>query len=264
MISYIFDVDGVLTNILAKQANPELLSQVADLLKNGNVVVFNTGRSFPWLIEHILTPFQKYIYLKEFEGKFLAVCEMGNIVYEFQEGSWKETIDPSTSVPESLKAEIRQLVQTEYAESMFFDDKKTMVSVEVIDGYDSQEYLQQQKKLMDQIHQILQKPEYKNCHLKTGSNQIALDVQNEISGKNLGAEKIMDWLKKQGFQINSVVTFGDNASDLEMAEAFVKEFTVEFVYAGKDRDQIDSSKYPFKITFTKSLYDEGTLEYLRN
>lgn len=259
---YVFDVDGVLTNPVVKTANQDLLRVIANFQEN-SLIAFNTGRSFEWLHDRILSPLEHLSKTESLSKHVFASCEMGNVTCFFNGSSWEKNVDPATLIPKSLINEIKDLVNSKYSGSMFFDDKETMISVEIKDGFDQKRYLIEQKAILSEIMKMIQNDRYKNLGLKTASNQIALDVVIENSGKKLGAKKIIEWIKDNSYELSKVLTFGDNLSDIEMAEEFSSEFNTRFVYVGKESNLVDKG-YPFKVLRTSELYDKGVVEFLKS
>ena len=66
---YVFDVDGVLTDPIKKQSNKKLLIELSRILKNGNILAFNTGRSLSWVQERILNNLFELVGNKALFGK---------------------------------------------------------------------------------------------------------------------------------------------------------------------------------------------------
>lgn len=258
---YVFDIDGVITNPTEKIANEELLSKLGDLVKNGHFIAFNTGRSFKWTHERVLSHLDRYIEPQDLSEKIFASCEMGNITCSFQDERWKEKVNESSRMPTSLIQEIKTLVQEKYFDSMFFDEKETMISVEVKDGFDEDEYLKQQKELLETINSLLLQPEYEKLSLKTGSNQIALDIQFDKTGKKLGAKRLVNWIKSKNLEVSTVLAFGDNLSDIEMAEELRHLYPVTFVFVNEP-SKLTHPNGKFKVVYTKNKFEKGTLEFL--
>lgn len=261
--AWLFDVDGVITNPAEKKVTEEgLIEAIAGRLDKGEAVTLNTGRSISWMMDRVIRPIGKTVSDECKLDKFLAVGEKGGTWLSFQNEQWETHVDEKISLPKSLQEEIRELIDTEFKDCMFYDDSKlTMISTEMIDGRSISEYTQRQQVLMDKMKQILSKPEYHGLNLKIDPTTIATDIQNSHVGKHLGARKIADWLKEKAIQPQHILAIGDSQSDTEMAEELQDEYDVEFV---GEKDQIKSDNYSFPIIITNHQCDTGTAEFLAN
>ena len=103
--AWIFDVDGVITDPSEKRVSkPQILVHIANKLKLGEPVAFNTGRSSSWLIERVINPLLGMIEDKSVLENFIAVSEKGGCWATFdKDGTMQEDKDDSISVPSSGK-----------------------------------------------------------------------------------------------------------------------------------------------------------------
>ena len=264
--AFLFDVDGVITNPVEKKVTePELFDELAKLLSNGIPVTLNTGRSLSWMLDKVIKPLEEKIKDKSQLANFLAVGEKGGSWMSYENGQWQTHVDESISVPKSLQDQVRTLIETDFLDSMFYDESKlTMISTEMIDGFDNTVFSQRQKTLEERMREILNSPEYQNLNLKLDPTQIATDIQNSHTGKHLGARRIVQWLTTRGVKPLHMITVGDSQSDTEMAEELQNEFSTEFVFVN-DPNKLDTSKLTnCKITQTKKRFGEGALEFLQS
>jgi hydroxymethylpyrimidine pyrophosphatase-like HAD family hydrolase len=263
--AWLFDVDGVITNPAEKKVTEEgLIEAIAGRLDKGEAVTLNTGRSISWMMDRVIRPIQKTVSDEGKLDKFLAVGEKGGTWLSFQNGQWETHVDEKISLPSPLQDEIRELINTEFKDCMFYDDSKlTMISTEMIDGHSISEYTQRQQVLTDRMKSVLSKPEYQGLNLKIDPTTIATDIQNSHVGKHLGARRIVDWLKEKAIQPQHILTIGDSQSDTEMAEELQDEYDVEFVFVG-DPSKLNVDKLKSKPVFTTKRFGEGTLEFLQS
>lgn len=90
---WIFDIDG-------EVSKPQILVHIADKLKNGEPVAFNTGRSSSWLIERVINPLLEMIGNRSILENFIVVGEKGGCWITFDKyGEKQEHKDNSISVP---------------------------------------------------------------------------------------------------------------------------------------------------------------------
>lgn len=265
-VAFLFDVDGVITNPVEKKVTePELFDELGQLLSNGIPVTLNTGRSLSWMLDRVIKPLEAKVQDKSQLANFLAVGEKGGSWISYENGDWQTQVDESISVPKSLQDRIRLLIEEEFADSMFYDESKlTMISTEMIDGYDNALFSHYQRALQTRMQEILSSPEYQNLDLKIDPTQIATDIQNSHTGKHLGARRIVQWLTTRGIKPLHMITVGDSQSDTEMAEELQNEFSTEFVFVN-DPNKLDPSKLTnCKITQTEKRFGEGALEFLKS
>ncbi len=261
--AYIFDVDGVLSDPVQKQVTePELLNQLVRILEQEDPLALNTGRATSWVKERVIAPLEKLVSQKSLFDNFMVVGEKGNTLLTFESGEWKDTILTS-QINVSLEKNIREIAENEFAGSMFFDpDKSTMVSIEMRDGFNNDEYTKEQKKLHQKLNELLDTPEYKDLNMRIDPSQISLDIQPQDAGKHLGAVRIEKWFEDKSQKPDRVIMFGDSPSDIEMAEELQDRFTCEFVFVN-DPHMIQGKNLTCKVTFTKARFTAGTLEYLQ-
>jgi hydroxymethylpyrimidine pyrophosphatase-like HAD family hydrolase len=260
----IFDVDGVITDPQEKKITQlEIIDEIIKRIEMGEPVALNTGRSIVWLMDRVINPLLNKIKNKIALKKFFASGEKGATWITFDEnGEIKYHKDESISVPKSIQVKIRNLINSEFSESMFYDEtKKTMISTEMKDGFSVEKYSELQICLNEKIKLLLNKDNFSK-RLKVDPTVIATDVENVHVGKGFAIERILKWLDEKKLRPQKFITFGDSLSDLPMPEKLhEKGKNVEFIFVGKN---IIKKPYPFSITDTKELYEKGTVEALKN
>lgn len=262
----IFDVDGVITNPQEKRVTePEILDEIIERLEKGEPVALNTGRSIEWVKDRVLNSLIGKVKDKKILQNLLAVGEKGGTWAEFNDrGNLVESKDDNISVPDSLKQEIRSLINTKYETSMFYDESKlTMISAEMKDGYSLEDYRKEQITLSVEFEKLLAGKNLTD-RFKVDPTTIATDIENKFVGKNFSVKRITEWIKGKGINPQKYVAFGDSfRSDIPMAvELNSRKLPLEFIYVG--RENIDTSSYPFPIIQTNSKYGKGTLEFLKS
>lgn len=258
---WIFDVDGVLSNLSEKTTDHEILRHIASLLKNGDAVALNTGRSFTTIEETVIQPLEKLIIDKTHLKNMFIVCEMGNVLGSFKDGSFHKQILDDPILPE-LSDQIREIVEKDFSAAMFFDEtKETMLSIEIKDGFDLEIYKKAQDIIHEKITALLLSNKYLQLNLVIGRNPIAIDIQYEDAGKHLGAERIEDWMMANNIKPEKIYMLGDSPSDSKMAEELQNTYSVIFVFVG-EKEKLDTDKLMCEIIYTKEKYNKGTLEFL--
>ena len=262
MNAWIFDLDGVVTDLQKKKiTNPRILEYMTQFLQKKEPVCLNTGRSLEFIRQEVFNSLLSYLpehnLPENLLNNFFAVGEKGNAWIENE----KDEYDLQTAIPSSFAEEVKQLVEQEFSDTMFFDTtKKTMISVEMKNGENVDVFHQRREEFIPAIVSLLKKYNLKN--LIIDKSNISTDIQHSEVGKAFGIERILTWLDEQKHQPNHFYCFGDSPSDLAMGEALQKankEFT--FVYTGQ-KEILNTTTYPFAIYFTKHLFTEGTVEFL--
>lgn len=257
----LLDVDGVLTHPSEKR-NTE--SQILDILikklERGEPIALNTGRSLPWVTERVIGPMIEKVRDKSSLANLLVIGEMGGTWSTFDErGEMHKFIDPKMLVSEGLQNEIRELVGTKYADTMFYDEsKEIMVTVEMNDGQDQKKFWKIQEDFVKDV-QLMLKTRHDN-EIKVIPASIATDIMDQKAGKGLGARKFLEWLKEKGIHVQNFTAIGDSEPDIEMAREIASQgANVEFVFVG-ERGSFAEADIPIHSTTEKS--EKGTLEYL--
>ncbi len=267
--AWIFDVDGVITNPQEKKVTePAILEEIIKRLSANELVALVTGRSIDFMRERVVAPLRDRISDLSLLQNFLAVGEKGGVWITYnQDGKPQEHIDRNISVSQDLQDEVRNLINTEFSDLMFYDEsKKTMISTEMKDGEDLDKYHQRQKQLSEKLEHLVREHGLGNV-LEVDPTTIATDVQDKNVGKDFAARRVLSWLKEQGIKPQNFIMMGDSKSDIPMAKEVHDEgLSVTFVFVGKedDRRYIESLHLPFPVTFTQDKYDKGTLEFLQS
>lgn len=264
--AWLFDVDGVITNPEQKRVTePAILSEIVDRLEAGEPVALVTGRSIDFMKDRVIDPLKDKIDNPNLLQNFLAMGEKGGVWITYENGEPQEHVDSDISVPQDLQEEARKLIEDEFSELMFYDEtKKTMISTEMKDGANLQDYHAKQQVLNQKLEEIV-KVHGLSDQLEVDPTTIATDIQNKHVGKDFAARRVLEWLKERNIKPQNFITMGDSMSDVPMAQEIHNQgLPVTFVFVGRDADWklIESLSLPFPVTFTKNKYENGTAEYL--
>ncbi len=263
---WLFDVDGVLSHLVEKKnTEKELLERILDMLEKGEPVALNTGRSVDFAVEKVFKELEAMAKDKNIFKNLLLVGEKGAIQVSYDSnGDYFEEIDKSITVPEYLQKEVRELVENKFSDIMFYDDtKRTMISVEMQNGRNVDEFIPRQAELHSLLEQLLVKHGLEKDY-KLDPTRIALDLENKHVGKHLGAKKVLDWLKKIKIKPQEFITFGDSKSDAGMAEEIFRQgLKVELVFVG-GKALLGDKEFDFPVKIPEHLYERGALEYLKS
>ncbi|OGH02513.1 MAG: hypothetical protein A2798_02590 [Candidatus Levybacteria bacterium RIFCSPHIGHO2_01_FULL_37_17] len=269
----VFDVDGVLTIPDERLFDREVMEHIAQVLKRGEPVILNTGRSISWLQEKIVARLYHAHNLTDVTAlqNLFMIAEKGGAWMGFNERGLMDPVphrDASVSVPESLQKKVREIVSDEFANTMFFDETKvSMISVEMNEGIDlknpeqEEMFREGQKRLVERLKQLL-KSEGLDTDLKIDPTTIATDIQNKHVGKDFAMQRAVAWLKQRHIFPKKYITFGDSESDFAMAQHLHQAGSdVEHVHVGKSAIPEGVS---FPVVITEGKYNKGTNEYLKS
>lgn len=262
--AWLFDVDGVLTHPEEKRVTePELFKEIKKRLKRNEPVALVTGRALDWLVDRVVTPLEAQVSNKQILENFYVSGEFGGASMTYQNGTRELLVNQEISVPEQVINKAWQITKREFPDSMFWDkDKKTMVSIEMVDGFSVNEFKKPQRQLGEKLRQLL-KDYAIDDQFEVHEDRIATNIRDKRVNKHFAAKQVIKWLKGRNISPKIFLVFGDNKSDKEMAdEIYENGLNVEFIFVG-EKEQLEGSNFPFPVTFTQNLCEKGTLEYLQ-
>jgi len=258
MNAWIFDVDGVLSNLDARGiVEPSLFPSLERILLQGDLLAFNTGRDTVWVRRHILEPLEKMgVDASLLKDVFLA-CEKGGT---WQEADQEVQLNDAFVLPPLFVEKIKNIITDEFSDVMFFDDgKRTMISVEMKKGIARELFTPRQQEL----HQIFVKylDEYGlSQKYFIQEDLIASDIMHKNAGKDIGMQHILTWFELSNKHPEHFFCFGDNPSDLHMGELLQsKNYPFTFVYVGTKPLEPTS----FVPILTEEKFDKGTASFLK-
>jgi hydroxymethylpyrimidine pyrophosphatase-like HAD family hydrolase len=259
--AYLFDVDGVLTDPAEKRVVEEgLFDEIDKRLKKGEPVGLITGRSNVWTMERMVKPLLDKISDKSYISNLAVIGEMGGTWVTFDEDGKHLERKLDHVMPDELKDKVRALASQKYSDSMFYDEtKETMITVEMRDGHDLDNFHERQEELREDIKKLLeeQAKEY-----GVVNNNIATDVQRKGIDKTLAAERFLQFIKDKNIKPGRFITFGDSKSDFEMADELERRGKkVEMIFVG-DKDKLGEIKKDYQIEYVGG-FTSGTLKYLQ-
>jgi hydroxymethylpyrimidine pyrophosphatase-like HAD family hydrolase len=263
-LAWLFDIDGVLTDLHAKKVVEEkLFAELLMILKKGQLVCLNSGRSLPWIEDKVINPLQQKADDKTVFTNLFIVGEKGGIIAHFDhEGVLQKTQDRTKFLPSVLTMQVKKLVEEKYSDSMFFDpDKDTMISVEMQDDHLLSLFHKKQKEIVIDLQQLLADLGYDKLY-KVDPSNISTDIERVEVGKGLGTLLFLQFLDSKEIVPDKFVTFGDSKSDFEMSDIlWDNNDEVEMVYVG-DQEKLGPIARRYEITFIDG-YSRAVLAYLQ-
>jgi hydroxymethylpyrimidine pyrophosphatase-like HAD family hydrolase len=255
---YIFDIDGVITDLTTKEIDLNLVKKLEELIKGGSIVVFNSGRAVSWIEEKVIAELN---ISKDLLSSVFLVGEFGAVSVSYIDGGERqENQDPEVSIRGDLKEEVIRLVEGKYRDSNFFDTaKKGMITVEKMDGYSLKDYLNLIPSIKADFEEILARKGLTNLFEVT-NDPIAVNIRAEKLDKIYSTKVALNWMKEKNYEIGNFLVFGDQPADLEMAnEIAIQGYPVKMIYVGEN--PIEGGK-DYLIIKTKEKYTRGTLAFL--
>ncbi len=259
--AWLFDVDGVITDPQEKQIiHPQIIDVIIGKLLQKEPVGLVTGRSIDWLEERVLHHFTKKA--KGHLSNFFISGEKGGAFGVYDDNNkLKIKIDKKLKVPDKVIQGIKKIIKENFSNIMFYDEpKKTMASVEVIDGKPLADFKRLQPKLDALILDILKRSKLEKT-FRVDSVRISTDIEHVSAGKNLGARRFLDWLNDKNVRVSKFYAFGDSRSDVAMAQELHDDGQdVTFIFVGGK--EFLKGKFPFQVIFPRSLFAQGAVEFL--
>ncbi len=273
--AWLFDIDGPITDPFAKKViHDDVIASIITLLSKGEPVCLNTGRSLSWASEKVVDALENLTQDKTNLQNLSVIGEKGGTWFTYDKNGRRD-VGKSLflSIPKQLYNEVQEIIQEHFSDSMSMYEsgrasptKSTMITVEMIAGYDYAIYKEKQKKLANTLRSLVKK-KYESKY-SVDCTTVGTDVESPYVGKNLGAQRFLQWLRDEGITPSRFVAFGDSISDIDMAEELLRKGKeVTFVYVGESA-KLTEAKNAGSIKDTLSIvspgnYSAGTLQYLR-
>ena len=253
MIAYIFDIDGVITNIDTQDVQEfEIINNISNKLINNFPVALITGRSFEWVEKKVLS------LMKDVNKNSLFIsCEFSGVIVNYKNNEIEKTINRIAQVPNNIVREAL-LISKKYNNIITHENKKTFLTFRKVTTASLADFQKYQKDFANELSQLISKNKL-DSDFVVHCDMLGINVRNKNINKKLAIKEFLNWLKNKT-TVQQYLVFGDSISDLEMAEELQNQnLNYKFIYLGEN---LDNSKYNFPIVKTIKHYDQGTLEYL--
>jgi len=217
--AWMLDVDGVITDIREKSADPEVINGLAGKLSVGEPVVLNTGRSLEFTKERVLKLIEEQVPEKKMLEGVCVVGEKGG-TYGFynSEGAWEEYVNESLLGVgfELIQDEARKISEESGGLLIYDESKQTMITLEMKDGGNPDEFARVQGDYADRLKTKLKELGMESTH-QVDPTTIAIDVQSVgVGGKAEASALLAALLKQKGIEPREFICLGDSSSDTEM------------------------------------------------
>lgn len=155
-LGLLLDVDGPIASPDTRTiATPSIITDLITLAGANVPIGFITGRSAQFISEQVVDPLVAAGLPREM--RMYGVCEKGAVWFPITHtGMGDVVVDDSVALPAAVVGRIRELVATDYADTMFFDETKlAMISVEQRTDVDRAAYHAAQASFEDAAYAIL-------------------------------------------------------------------------------------------------------------
>ena len=260
MNAWLFDVDGVITNLQTRKVeHPQIIQKIVEKLQNNEPVGIITGRALPWFYNGVLSEIEGQAKPQDLSNLF-ASPEFGAITINYTEGKRDENIDKTLLIPSSLIDGCKSIAGN-YKDVFYVDEEKiTHFTLAVHKGINENVFKTKQIELVKKLSELVTKLGLGD-ETEVHHDSIAINVKNKKLNKHLATQKLLTWLTGKNSNPELFYVFGDSQSDLQIGEELCDQGKkVKFIYTGKD----DLGNLPFEVVRPSKLYDEGTLEYLKS
>jgi len=278
-LGLLLDVDGPIASPVSRTiAIPSIIDDLIALAAEGIPVVFNTGRSDAFIREQVVKPLLAGGLAPG--GRVHAVCEKGavwcSIGPQYEDGMGDITVAEDLALPRDYADEMRELVRSDYADLVFFDEtKRAMVSIEQRVEVPNATYLARQPEFDERAMAALQRRGLGVRRLDDvrpaadGSVQwridptiISTDVEADRSGKDMGAERSLELLAEDGDLPLAWRTMGDSRSDYAMADWLHANGHAVAHVDVRPSDGVPATPYPVLTAPDGVIHDEAGARYL--
>jgi len=262
MNTYLFDIDGVLTNLRTPEViQPKIFTILISFLKKGIPLGFISGRGMWWLRTEFIKKMESYVAVHQLDKNILDLLyvsgEFGVVKALHINGERIETMDEKFIIPQKVREKLTSYAER-FKDIVFVEEKQTVFTLR--SNFDIKEEILKKHKqdIITGLEKILQDyPE-----IEVLSDKIAINIRYKKANKTLATDNFISWLNEKGFYPEKYFVFGDSQTDLEMGLELQKQkLSFEFIYVG-DLEELDASKDTFPVIATSNHGDEGTIEYL--
>ncbi|MCU1423980.1 MAG: hypothetical protein JWM51_271, partial [Microbacteriaceae bacterium] len=217
-------------------AIPSIIGDLVLLAAAGVPIAFITGRSDAFIRDEVITPLLA-------AGLSDALTASGNRMFGvFEKGAaWcpvtangldEVVVDHSVALPKAVADEVRRLVASDFADTMFFDEtKRAMISVEQRTDVSAERYAPAQEEFNVASYALLRAHglgvRYGTDETPDAAGQvpfrldptiISTDIESVLLDKDRGAERALEYFAANGPLPRLWRSVGDSRSDYLMAD----------------------------------------------
>jgi len=236
-IGLLFDVDGPIASPVTRRiAIPSIIDDLVLLAAAGVPISFITGRSDAFIRDEVITPLLAAGLgeaLADPQNRMFAVFEKGAAWTPVTAGGLGDVVvDDSVALPDVVVDEVRELVASEFSDTMFFDEtKRAMISVEQRTDVAHADYVEAQKLFNEAAYAVVARH---GLGVRFGDREtpdasglvpfrldptiISTDIESVQLDKDRGAERALEYFASSGPLPRLWRSVGDSRSDYLMAD----------------------------------------------
>jgi hypothetical protein len=236
-LGLLLDVDGPVASPVSRSIGiASIVSDLVSLAAARVPIAFITGRSDAFIRDEVITPLLA-------AGLGEALSRPGTSMFGvFEKGAvWAPVtadglgdivVDEAVALPKAVVDELRELVASEFSDTMFFDETKhAMVSVEQRTDVSREAYLPTQERFNDASFAVLERH---GIGVRLGDREapddsgqvpfrldptiISTDIESVLLDKDRGAERALEYFAASGPLPKLWRSVGDSRSDYLMAD----------------------------------------------
>ncbi|MEY2849734.1 MAG: hypothetical protein RI885_2401 [Actinomycetota bacterium] len=228
-LGLLLDVDGPIASPVTRSiALPSITRDLVALANLGVPIAFNTGRSDAFIRDQVVKPMLAAGLAPD--ARVYGICEKGAVWFGATMALFDGiVVDEAVRLPEPLLADLRVLVESEFADVAFWDPTKhAMASIEQRTDVANDVFLRRQPAFDAAAFDLIEHRGFGVVHLDRRSDRevtvridptiISTDVESVALGKDLGARRALDLLAESGPIPTLWRTVGDSRSDYAMAD----------------------------------------------
>ncbi|ANP72715.1 hypothetical protein [Cryobacterium arcticum] len=274
-LGLLLDVDGPIASPDTRTiSTPSIITDLITLAGANVPIGFITGRSAQFISEQVVTPLVAAGLPQEM--RMYGVCEKGAVWFPITAAGMGDiVVDASVALPEVVAGRIRELVASDYADSMFFDETKlAMISVEQRTDVDRSRYHVAQASFEAAAYTILVEhglgvrfgdlvsPDATGAvPFRIDTTIISTDIESVDLDKDHAAERAVAFFAQGGPLPRVWRSVGDSRSDYKMADhLYAAGFDVAHVDV-RPADGILDRGYPV-IVEGDLIHDEAGAAFL--
>lgn len=230
-LGLLLDVDGPIASPVTRRVPEAIIRDLAILAAAGVPIAFITGRSMPFLRDHVIAELLEHGLADD--ARMYGVCEKGAVWFPISSrGLGESETDETVIIPEEVVDDIRRLVARDYADTMFFDEtKEAMISIEQRQDVTNDDYRVAQAQFNTAAfalcadHGLGVKYEDQESADAGGSvpyriepTIISTDIESVTLDKDRAAERALDFFASNGPLPTLWRSVGDSRADYLMAD----------------------------------------------
>lgn len=281
-LGLLFDVDGPIASPVSRTiAIDSILTDLVTLAAAGVPIAFITGRSDVFIRDEVVTPLLA-------NGLSDALTENGSRMFGvFEKGaSWAAitrtgmesvTVDESVALPAEVVDAVRALVESDFSDTMFFDEtKRAMISVEQRTDVTNERYKAAQGPFNDAAFQLLvdhglgvrlgddaRSDSSGAVPFRLDPTIISTDIESVLLDKDRGAERALAYFSETGALPRTWRSVGDSRSDYLMSD-HLHEAGYDVAHLDvRPSDGVLERPYPV-IVVDDLIHDEAGAAFLRH